>query len=81
MTVFLDSDVEEIFHSLPAPVQALASESFRLIGVFPEMFAQRRRGVFKGYRYFVAGPYLFYYSVSSDQIRIVGILHGRMRRA
>jgi plasmid stabilization system protein ParE len=48
---------------------------------FPEMFAQRRRGVFKGYRYFVAGPYLFYYSVSSDQIRIVGILHGRMRRA
>jgi plasmid stabilization system protein ParE len=81
VTVFLGTGVEEIFNSLPAPVQAHASESIRLIGVFPEMFAQRRRGVFKGFRYFVAGPYLFYYSVSSEEIRIIGILHGRMRRA
>ena len=81
MTVFLGSGVEEIFNSLPATVQAQASKFFHLIGVFPEMFARRPRGLFKGYRYFIAGQYNFYYSVSSAEIRIVAILPGRMRRA
>jgi hypothetical protein len=33
----------------------------------------------RGYRYFVAYGVLFYYSVSSAEIRIAAILPGRMR--
>jgi len=35
----------------------------------------------KGYRYFIALGFLFYSSVSSDEVRISAILPGRMRRA
>jgi hypothetical protein len=35
----------------------------------------------RGYRYFVAHSVLFYYSVSSAEIRIAAILPGRMRLA
>jgi hypothetical protein len=35
----------------------------------------------RGYRYFVAYGVLFYYSVSSTEVRIAAILPGRMRLA
>jgi hypothetical protein len=35
----------------------------------------------RGYRYFVAHGFLFYYSVSSGEVRIEAILPGRMRLA
>jgi hypothetical protein len=38
-------------------------------------------GVMRRYRYFVAHDVLFYYSVSSAEIRIAAIIPGRMRLA
>jgi hypothetical protein len=35
----------------------------------------------RGYRYFVAHGFLFYYSASSAEIRIAAILPGQMRLA
>ena len=35
----------------------------------------------RGYRYFVAGRYLFYYSVSSAEIRVAAIIPAAMRLA
>lgn len=35
----------------------------------------------RGYRYFVADQYLFFYSLSADEVRINAIIPGSMRRA
>jgi hypothetical protein len=67
VTVLLGSGVQEVFAALPARVQEQASGLFDLIEQYPEMFARRPRGMFRGYRYFVVGRYLFYYSVSADE--------------
>ena len=44
------------------------------------MYPVRRRGLMRGYRYFVAGRYLVYYSVNSLEIRITAIIPGVMGR-
>ena len=35
----------------------------------------------RGYRYFVAGRHLIYYSVNSQEVRITAIIPGAMRQA
>ena len=45
------------------------------------MYPVRRRGFMRDYRYFVAGRFLFYYSVTSAEVRISAILPGAMRHA
>lgn len=35
----------------------------------------------RGYRYFIAGRHLIYYSVNSQEVRITAIIPGAMRRA
>ena len=45
------------------------------------MYPVRQRGVMKGYRYFIAGRYLFYYSVASAEIRIAAIIPVAMHLA
>ena len=35
----------------------------------------------RGYRYFVAGRHLFYYKLSSQEVRITAIIPGVMRQA
>jgi len=45
------------------------------------MYPLRRRGLMKGYRFFAVFDNLFYYSVSSTEIRIAAIIPGRMRDA
>jgi hypothetical protein len=45
------------------------------------MYPVRRRGLMRGYRYFVAGRHLFYYSVTSEEVRITAIIPGVMRQA
>jgi hypothetical protein len=41
----------------------------------------RRRGLMGGYRYFVAGRFLFYSSVTTDEVRISAIIPAAMRAA
>jgi hypothetical protein len=38
------------------------------------MYPIRRRGLMRGYRYFIADRFLFYYSVSSIEVRIAAII-------
>jgi plasmid stabilization system protein ParE len=71
----------EIFVQLPEAVRRRAARSIELLAIHPGMYPVRRRGIMRGYRYFGAHGTLFYYSVSSAEIRIAAILPGRMRLA
>ena len=81
MIVLFSAGASEIFEALPLPVKRRAARSIELLAAQPRMYPVRRRGVMRGYRYFVAHGFLFYYSVSSGEVRIAGILPGRMRLA
>ena len=45
------------------------------------MYPVRCRGLMRDYRYFVAGRFLFYYSVAATEVRITAIIPAAMRRA
>jgi len=45
------------------------------------MFRIRKRGLLRGYRFFEVDRRIFYYEVSSTEVRIIGILPGMMRGA
>ena len=81
MIVLFSAGASEIFTPLPEPVRRRAARSIELMAPNPHMYPVRRRGVMRGYRYFVAYTVLFYYSTSSTEIRISAILPGRMRGA
>ena len=81
MIVLFAEGVPEVFAELPREVQTRAARSIELISSFPRMYPLRRRGLMRGYRYFVAGRFLFYYSVAATEIRVTGIIPAEMRRA
>ncbi len=81
MKILFAGQVAELFEQLPAAIKRKAAQSIDLLSAQPLMYPVRRRGVLRGYRYFVAGHTLFYYSVSADEVRILAILDGRMKRA
>jgi plasmid stabilization system protein ParE len=68
--VLFSAGASEIFTQLPEPVKRRAARSIELLASNP-MCIQSGDGAFmRGYRYFVAHSVLFYYSVSSTEIRI-----------
>jgi plasmid stabilization system protein ParE len=79
--VLFSAGASEIFTLLPEPVRRRAARSIELLVHNPLMYPVRRRGIMRGYRYFVAHSVLFYYATSSTEIRISAILPGRMRAA
>jgi len=79
--VVLSTEVLEAFGELPVPTQRKASDLFRLVTRFPRMFRIRKRGLLRGYRFFEVDRRIFYYEVSSTEVRIIGILPGMMRGA
>ena len=81
MKVLFGQGIPEIFQELPRPVQIKAARIIDLITVFPEMYPVRRIGLMRGYRYFNALGYYFYYSISSQEIRVMAILPARMEQA
>jgi plasmid stabilization system protein ParE len=76
--VLFGEGVPEVFQDLPPAVQRKATEIINLLAVFPEMYPERQRGLMTGYRYFTVKEYLFYYSVSSEELRLAAIIPGRM---
>ena len=76
MTILFAEGVAQLFEELPRPVQGKAAKILDLIEIFPEMYPIRRRGLMKGYHYFQVFDYIFYYSVSSSEVRVSAILHG-----
>ena len=81
MIVLFADGVPEIFAGLPREVQRRMAQSIELISAFPRMYPVRRRGLMRGYRYFVAGRFLVYYSVSAKEIRVSAIIPAVMRGA
>jgi len=71
----------EAFAELPESTKRKAASSIEPLARHPRMYPVRRRGLMRGYRYFVAGRHLVYYSVSSQEVRITAIIPGAMRRA
>jgi plasmid stabilization system protein ParE len=81
VTVLFADGLPDVFNNLPEPVKRHAARSIDLLASQPRMYPIRRRGLMRGYRYFVIDDYLFYYSVTSAEVRISAIIPGRMRRA
>ena len=81
MTVLFAEGVPEVFAELTREVQQQAARRIELLSKFPRMYPVRRRELMSGYRYFMAERYLFYYSISSAEVRIAAIIPAAMRRA
>ena len=81
MKALFSSGAGEVFESLPHRVRDRAFQMLDLVVLYPEMFPVRQRGLMAGYRSFRVDQYLFYYSVTSQEIRITAILPGRMEQA
>jgi len=71
----------QVFAELPEPVRRRAARSIDLLENHPRMYPVRKRGLMRGYRYFVAHQHLFYYDETSEEVRITAIIPGVMRQA
>jgi plasmid stabilization system protein ParE len=81
VTVLFADGLPEIFEALPQKTKRRVALAIDLIAAFPQMYPVRRRGLMRRYRYFVAGRFLFYYSVTSSEIRLTAIIPAAMRQA
>jgi plasmid stabilization system protein ParE len=79
--ILFASAAAEAFAELPDSTKRRAANSIDLLEQYPKMYPVRRRGLMRGYRYFVAGRHLFYYSLTSAEVRITAIIPGAMRQA
>jgi len=74
-------EAAKTFAELPQSTKEKAVNSIELLKKHPRMYPVRRRGLMRGYRYFVAGRHLVYYSLTSQEVRITAVIPGAMRRA
>ena len=81
MRILFASAAAEAFAELPETTKGRAAKSIELLEQHPKMYPVRRRGLMRGYRYFVAGKHLFYYNLSSQEVRITAVIPGVMGRA
>jgi len=63
--VLFSAGASEVFAELPEAVKRRAARSMELLVSQPRMYPVRRRGIMRGYRYFVAHGVLFYDSIFS----------------
>lgn len=74
-------EATRILASLPLPVRVdILSKSQHLVD-FPEMYPVRRRGRYRGHRFFVSFEWLVYYTVERDLVAIPTIGHARRKGA
>lgn len=81
MRILFAGGAAEAFAELPDSAKKRAANLIELLEQYPQMYPVRRRGIMRGYRYFVAGQHLFYYQESSQEVRLTAIIPGVMRRA
>ncbi|MEQ1946332.1 MAG: hypothetical protein ABL995_04040 [Bryobacteraceae bacterium] len=81
MRILFAPEAAEAFHQLPESAKRKAAISIDLLLRHPSLYPIRRRGIMRGYRYFVADRFLIYYKVSSAEIRVSSILPGMMQKA
>ncbi len=66
---------------VPAGVGEDILQRVRTASEYPSMYPERRRGRYRGYRWFPVSSWLVFYQVLRDEIIIRGILHGARRQA
>ena len=81
MRILFAPAAAEAFAEIPESTKRKAAGSIELLAHHPRMYPIRRRGLMRGYHYFVAERHLIYYSVSSDEVRITAIIPGMMQSA
>lgn len=81
MIVLFSEGLLEFLETLPDSVKLQAACSITLLSVYPSLYPVRQRGLMRGYHYFIAGRFLFYYSVTTVEIRIMAIIPAAMRLA
>ena len=81
MKILFAASAAELFDELPQSVKRKSASCIELLVRQPRLYPIRRRGLMHGYRYFVAGRYLFYYSLNSEEVRITAIIPAAMRLA
>jgi plasmid stabilization system protein ParE len=67
--------------TLPLPVRDEILSKTRLLADFPEMYPVRRRGRFRGQRFFASFDWIVYYVVRRDGPAITTIGRGRRNGA
>jgi plasmid stabilization system protein ParE len=81
VNVLFAATAAQVFRTLPEKTKRQAAYSIELLKRHPKMYPVRRRGLMRGYRYFIADAHLFYYRLSSDEIFLTAIIPGAMRQA
>jgi plasmid stabilization system protein ParE len=66
---------------LPEKAKRQAVHAITLLSTFPHLYPMRCRGLMQGYRYFIAGRFLFYYSVAGQEVRVSAIIPAAMKMA
>lgn len=67
--------------NLPALLGEEVLERVETAAQYPHMYPERRRGRYRGYRWFPVSSWLVFYQVVGEEITIRGILHGARREA
>jgi len=70
-----------ILMTLPSPVRGDIVKRTRLLERFPLMNPQRRRGRYRGQRYFISHDWLVSYLVGAETVSITTVGHGGRREA
>jgi hypothetical protein len=78
VTVLFSEVLLEFLETLPDSVKLGAPCSVALLSVYRSMYPVRQRCLMRGHRYFMAGRFLFYYSVATEEIRIAAIIPATM---
>ncbi|MCC6585928.1 MAG: type II toxin-antitoxin system RelE/ParE family toxin [Bryobacterales bacterium] len=81
MTILFSAAAAEAFSELPESAKRTATRCLDLLAHHPRMYPLRRRGIMRGYRYFVAGRYLFYYRLANEEVQVTALIPGVMRDA
>ena len=81
MTVLFAEDLLKVFGELPETRKHQAAQCIEPLASHPRMYPIRRRGLMRGYRYFIAGRFLFYYSIAGDEVRMTAVIPAAMRQA
>lgn len=75
------SEAARILFTLPLPIQTDILGKSRLLSELPEMYPVRRRGRFRGQRFFVSFEWLVYYLVRPEMVAITTIGHAKRKEA
>lgn len=70
--------VRQLFDELSRKEQEPILQRLELLRLFPDMYPVRRRGHFRGHRYFVAGHWLVYYRHRGDSVYVRALWPARI---